>query len=391
MTEETPDWKAIRGEFPALRNRVYLATASGGAVHPSVLEAARAAYEDSVNHAGLNWSEAMDAHERVRHAVALFIGAERASDVALLRASSFNMSLFALALARRFPERRHVVSLEDEFPSTVLPFEHQGFQVERVAPRGGAYSPDAILERLRPDTAAVAVSHVQFATGFRLDLESLARQLPEAPPYLAVNATQSIGALRWSLERTPVSFLVCSCYKWLLAGYGIALAYAPGSVWKTLDLPVCGWQSVEDPDDYVNVQGAPYQSPLRRTRSLECGVGPLEASSALEAALDLQRRLGPANTERRILDLSGTLTEALEREGFEVKSPTSRSERSGIVSVAVPPGTSETVCEFLSQRDVHVSARRGLLRAAIHFYNDEDDLERYLTALLEARSGGLIS
>jgi selenocysteine lyase/cysteine desulfurase len=71
------------------------------------------------------------------------------------------------------------VSLEDEFPASTIGFEHQGIEMRYVRPVDARYSVEEILAMTNDKTLAVVASYVQYATGFRLDLETLGKSLFE--------------------------------------------------------------------------------------------------------------------------------------------------------------------------------------------------------------------
>jgi selenocysteine lyase/cysteine desulfurase len=60
-------------------------------------------------------------------------------------------------------------------------------------------------------------------------------------------------------------------------------------------------------------------------------------------------------------------------------TPLVEGRRSGIVCFGAEDAVN--LAERLIERDVIVSAREGNVRTGIHFYNDEDDVDRLLAEL----------
>src|SRR5437762_582220 len=78
----------------------------------------------------------------------------------------------------------------------------------------------------------IPASHVSYLTGQRLDLARCAEIVRTRSPggaWLAVDATHSLGVA--PVDAEVCDFLVCACYKWLLATHGVGIfAYHPARV-----------------------------------------------------------------------------------------------------------------------------------------------------------------
>src|SRR5258707_3411344 len=69
-------------------------------------------------------------------------------------------------------------------------------------------------------TRLVGVSAVSFLSGFRWDLEALARLVHERGALLLVDAAQALGA--FPVPVAQIDFTVACTFKWLLGGHGLA-------------------------------------------------------------------------------------------------------------------------------------------------------------------------
>lgn len=121
-----------------------------------------------------------------------------------------------------------VIASTAEFPSVSLTLERASTASDRtVAPRwitpdDGRVTPDTVIEALDDEVVALAVSHVDFRTGFRVDLAAL-RESIGPDRLLIVDAVQSFGVI--DADYSAADVVVGHGYKWLRAGRGSAFAW----------------------------------------------------------------------------------------------------------------------------------------------------------------------
>lgn len=143
-------------------------------------------------------TRALKAVERAREQVAGVVGAETSEVVFTSGATEGNnLALLGLRDEAERSGRRHVITTQIEHKAVLEPLEHlqqSGFDVDFVAPsRGGWVDPEAIAERLRPDTLAVSLMHVNNETGVAQPLEGVCRVLADHPALLHTDAAQGFG------------------------------------------------------------------------------------------------------------------------------------------------------------------------------------------------------
>jgi cysteine desulfurase/selenocysteine lyase len=124
----------------------------------------------------------------------------------------------------------------------------------------------------------------------------------------------------------------------------------------------------------------PYVFDVRRDAArFERGAQNILGICALEASLGLLLRAGIARIEARVLALTALLIEGLRGRGYSILSPL--DERSGIVAFKSPQLETAQLATRLRSAGVIVSPTQGWVRAAPHFYNSEDDIQRLLRGL----------
>ena len=367
-------------EFPVTRECVYLNHAGVGPL--SQRAATRMAMmAETVSRSGDRlWPDRMEEADRVRGLAARLLGARESHEVAFVENTSTALSLVAEGLD--WQPGDNVVGAALEFPSNVYPWmglASRGVEYRQVEERDGRIDPGEILARLDSRTRMLALSWVQYASGFRSDLARLGRACRERGILFVVDVIQGLGALPLDVEADFVDVAAASAHKWLLGPEGIALLYVSDRVVERLRPARSGWRSMRDPFQWTAYdltwnQGA---------RRFESGTLNAYGIVALGGSLEVLLNVGAEEIEPRVLALADLAARGLEGLGFSVVSSRRRGETSGIVT-AVPPGrNAQDLIKPLDQRGIVVAARAGRLRIAPHFYNTADEIERCLGELAE--------
>ena len=365
-----PDWKKARALFPALKKYVFV-NASGGAPLPRpVAEAGAAYYKEALMHGDAYWPQWLERLEGSRAALARLIGAAP-EEVAFTLNTSHGMSLVAGALKGRGT----VLAMRDEFPSSTLPWLNAGFKLKFAEPEDGRYPVEKLAGLLTPDVKILVTSYVQYRTGFRQDLAALGRLCRRRGVAFVVNATQALGAMPVDARKAGIDFMVFSCFKWTMAGYGAAGLFAAKKWQGKVRFPEAGWRSVPVPESMDNTA----RVMKGEASSVEAGCVHFPCIFALGAAAKLLAGLGVANIQRRIFALNGLLEAGLDGLGLETATPLDAASRSGITIIKVkdPAGT----VAALERLGIVTAARGAGVRVSLHFYNNGEDIRRLLAGL----------
>jgi cysteine desulfurase / selenocysteine lyase len=364
------EWDDLRDDFPGTRERVYLNAASGSLTPKWVREAVER-YQVELEEGGDDhWDLWLAQMEVVRERVARFIGAQ-ADEIAFVTNASAGMNILADLVGGDGP----LISDELEFPTVTLPFIHRGVQAQFVPAIEGELRLEMFDEVHAKRAATIAVSHVQFSNGFRIDLEALGSI--KGRRSLLVCGSQSLGAFEVDVKAMQIDGLACSGHKWLGAGYGAGFVYVSKELLKRPPHDL-GWRSVKDSLAFNNRGGAP----VAAARRYELGCPAFPAIFALGAAVSYLDGIGRERIQARVLQLNTVLTSALRHEGFEVLSP-SGSARSGQTLVAADAPRALT--EYLRGKGIMVTQKPEGIRVSTHFYNNDQDIERFVAALKEYR------
>ncbi len=228
------------------------------------------------------------------------------------------------------------------------------------------------------NTKVVAISSVQYASGFRADLERIGRAARAVDALFCVDVIQGLGAHGYDLPAQYVDAACGASHKWLCAPEGCGYIYLSDRARERVKPTLIGWISVETPWDFAD-----REQPLKPTAlAWESGTGCSSLFYGLEQSLKLLTDTGPDNIERYIDGLSKELCDGLASKPYDIVSSRADGERSGIVCIQHRNAlTPNEIAAHLEQSAVVVSPRGDRLRIAVHYYNDTSDIGRLLEAL----------
>jgi cysteine desulfurase / selenocysteine lyase len=372
--------EALRALFPMTERVVYLNHAAVSPPPTTALEAVRAQMTDVAQNGSLNYRSWVAVKDRARRLCAQMIGA-RPEQIAFMRNTSDGLSTIANGL--RWSEGENVVTFRGEFPSNVYPWlrlrEAYGVEVRMCAERDGRVDLDELTRLIDDKTRVVAISHVQYASGFRAALEGLGRAARRHDALLVVDVIQGMGALPINVEAELVDAAAGACHKWLLAPEGIGLLYLSDRARERIEPTLVGWVSVPDPEDYANFE----QDWNRGALAWETGTGATALLHGLDASLRLLTETGVERIAAHLEELTDYLCQRLAGRDYEVVSSRRKGEKSQIVCIRHKGSQWSPMALYahLKRHHIVVAPRGARLRIAPHLYNTVGDIDALLEAL----------
>jgi L-cysteine/cystine lyase len=352
-------FEAARREFPVLERFAYLNAGSSGPLPRAAVEAVRARLERDLTHgrSGTSYmTEIFEQRERIRAALAAVLGTS-AELVALTDSTSRGCQTVLAGLGLGADDE--IVTTDEEHFGLTGPLQASAAQLV-VAEA----DEEALLAAVTPRTRLIAVSHVLWTTGRRLDLSLLRR--PDGPPLL-VDGAQSAGVV--PVDLADADFYTVSAQKWLCSPEPTGALFVRDPEGLRVAQPsLFSAQSHEVDGSYVPKEGA------RRFDSGWIGAPTL---AGLEAALGVHpdwRYERAAATAARCRELLAPRVEVVTPAG-----------NSTLVSFRPRVDPSELVATLAGQGVVvREIPGRGLVRASCGWWTSEDDLRR----LAEGVAGG---
>ncbi|MCA9996275.1 MAG: aminotransferase class V-fold PLP-dependent enzyme [Anaerolineales bacterium] len=366
-----------RQEFPIVEECIFL---NHAAISPISQRVARAVMQQVAQHAlygPLRTAQWERRYAEGREGIARLING-RSSHIAFIQNTSDGISL----VANGFPWQPgdNVVLPEVEFPSNYYAWAGlaaQGVGLNKVAVgANGRLSIDAFRGAMNGRSRILAVSYVQYSSGFRSDLAKLGQLCRDHNMLLVVDGTQAIGAMQIDLADTGVDILAVSAHKWMLGPLGIGFLACSDRALEMLAVKKVGWLSVRNPFQFNYALDL-----LPTAERFEPGTPNSPGIFGLGATVEMMLAIGPAQIEARVLALTDLLCAKVEERGYEVITPRGEREKSGIVIFRSPRHASQQLLDRLTASNILVSLRNGGIRVSPHFYNTEAEIEQLLAQL----------
>ena len=345
-----------RAQFPVFDRYAYLDAGSSGPLPRAAGDAIRTRLERDLaeGRSGKAYIEGIfEARERIREGIAAVLGTS-AELVALTESTTRGCQVVTAGLG---------LGADDEIVTTDQ--EHFGLlgalHVSGARVVVAEADEDALLAAVTPRTRLIAVSHVLWTTGRRLDLARLRR--PDGPPLL-VDGAQSAGAI--PVDLAGADFYTVSAQKWLCGPDPSGALFVRDPERLRGALPsMFSTQSYEPDGSFAPKDGA---------ARFDSGWIGAPALAGLEAALGVHpdwRYEGAAAASARCRELLEPLV--------DVVTPLGEST---LVSFR-PPGDPTELVAALGEGGVIVRELPGLnlVRASCGWWTSEDDLRRLADGL----------
>ncbi|MDZ7807866.1 MAG: aminotransferase class V-fold PLP-dependent enzyme [Gracilimonas sp.] len=170
--------------------------------------------------------------DTLREEYAKLINAKDPKRIVTIPSVSYGMA----NVAKNLPLSKgdNIIVVGEQFPSNVYPWrkaaEENKADIITITPpktkedRGKKWN-QQILDAIDSKTKLVAVANVHWADGTLFDLKKIRKKTNEVGAWLAIDGTQSVGALPFDVSEIKPDALICAGYKWLMGPYSIGLAY----------------------------------------------------------------------------------------------------------------------------------------------------------------------
>jgi L-cysteine/cystine lyase len=363
------DAARLRAAFPVLERIAYLNAGTCGplsaAAQRAATEAWRLAAEEGRSGPFFERWIALTADLRERYA--RLVGAP-ADDVALTSGTSDGCGRVIGGLA--LGPGDEILTADDEHPGLQGPLvaarEQRGVTV-RALPL--AELPGAV----GPQTKLVACSHVSWHSGAVAPVAALAEVARGGVPVL-LDGAQGVGAIGVDVAALGVSFYAGSGQKWLCGPVGTGMLWLDPAWRARLATPSPAYMNLEEPALGLD---SPLQPDARR---FDAGGQDLNAVAAAVAAFDVLEEAGFAAASERATTLAAGLADRLAERGHAVVD---RGPSTLVAWAAGDDAAAEAARDRLAEAGIVVRnlPGTGRLRASVGAWNDEDDLERLLSAL----------
>lgn len=366
----------MSADFSLDDDLIYLNHAGVGPWPQATREAICAFAAENARRGAADYPAWMLVEQRLRQRLAELINAPSPNDIALVKSTSEGLSFVASGLDWRAGD--NVVGIAEEFPSNRWVWDSlasRGVQFRKASGLTTKDPIEALMELVDRNTRLVAVSSVQYASGLRLDLERLGAACKSAGVLFCVDAIQTLGAMRFDVQRIQADFVSADGHKWLLAPEGLGLFYCRESLRDRITVNEVGWHSAQDLGNF----DLEHWQPADSARRFECGSPNMLGIHALDASLGVLFGHGIEAVERDVIARARHLIEGIQHTpGLRLISPAEPEQHAGIVTFATETRPAKEVQQELMQSGVICAPRGGGIRFSPHFHTPFEALDEAL-------------
>jgi len=382
---DTPDFTAVRADFPRASTAAYFDNAS---THPLSRQSAAVLHrylEWATEDVGEPWWPAWARpRDEAKKLFARLVNA-RPDEVAFAR-STVEAESNLLNGMRDHLRGGNVVTDDLHYAASLYNYAMRradGLEVRIVRQRDWRIDPDDVARAVDADTRLVSLALVSNVNGYLADVAAVAELAHARGAYLFADIIQAAGAVPIDVRAMGIDLAACSTFKWLMGVKGFGFQYVRRDLQGTVVQPTQHHGGVrlnyppwaEQPDPASDeVICTPTPGPACYEVSYPSYEGALCAQESIAYILEL----GVGNIRDHVRALTDRLQEELPRRGYPSITPKGNESPIAAFEVGDPAGTATR----LKEAGVHVAMRFGnKLRLSPSVYNNQEDVDRLLDAL----------
>jgi selenocysteine lyase/cysteine desulfurase len=368
-----------RLDYPSLRQSVYLNQASLGLIGQPAVTAMHTFIDDVARHGNLYMSDNDEVGycETLRERAARLLNCDSAK-VAIVAGASEILGQLPFLLQPRLNST--ILAVSSDFPAITRPWlrlaARKNHRVRFVDDQPTCNLTDTLIEAIDGNTAVVAVSSVQYATGTVVDISRLRRRTAQVGARLIVDATQTAGAMRVDAAAWDADAVVASGYKWLGGHGGVALAIISPLLLEQIP-PLPGWMGASDPFEFDATSVSLANDARRYTQSTMS----YASMAGLTVAVEELLLLGQARIEAHARTLAAMLVSDASKYGWQpFRSLGDPAASPHIISLGHPRESVQAVVKSLRGLNIVCGIRGGRIRISLAPYNDASDVNTLIEA-----------
>jgi selenocysteine lyase/cysteine desulfurase len=303
---------------------------------------------------------------------------------AIIPAASYGLSTAARAIENQLYKGDNVLLIAEEFPSNVLPWkrvaQERGANLITVpTPEDGNWT-RAIIDYIDKNIKVVALSTCHWTNGAYIDLLSIRQACNQTGSIMVIDATQTLGAMPFSIEQIKPDFLVAAGYKWLLCPYGFSIMYV-SKRWRDSRPLEETWLARENAEDFASLVNYSDQY-MPGARRFDVGQKCTEAIlPGAIAALEQIKTWGVQQISDSLSTINQSIALHLTKLGFQLPDDSQRCPH--MFGAIIPNDYKGNLVSELRERKIFISQRGKSVRFAPHLHINDYDLKRLLETLDE--------
>lgn len=324
--------------------------------------------------------------DTLREEYAKLIQAKDPKRIVVIPSVSYGMA----NVAKNLPLSKgdNIIVVGEQFPSNVYPWrtaaEEAGAEIITITPpkeskdRGKLWN-EKILNAITSKTKLVALGNVHWADGTLFDLKAIRKHTRDVGAWLAIDGTQSVGALPFDVSEIQPDALICAGYKWLMGPYSIGLAYYGPALDDGKPVEE-NWINRYESENFANLVN--YNDDYQ-PGALRYEVGEHSNFILVPMMLAAVRQLnewGPENIQNYCKDLISDGITKLRESGYKIEDENYRS--SHLFGIRLGDGHDmDQIKARFEEQNILVSFRGDSIRISPNVYNTEKEFGKLIDAL----------
>jgi len=346
--------------------------------------------------------EATDAYEGARSIVAKFLGAKD-SEIIFTKNATESINAIAYAMGNAEPGNRFALTASDSIVVTEMEHHANLIPWQQLAKRTGAQlkwfkvNQDSRLDLSNIDqvitanTKVVALTHQSNVLGTIIPLDAIVKRAHEVGAVVVLDACQSVPHMSVNVAELDIDFLAFSGHK-AVGPTGVGVLWGKAELLEDLPPFLTGGSMVTA----VTMESATWAAAPQR---FEAGVPNMAQAVGLGAALNYLSNIGMDAIAEHERSLTGyALEKLLAIPGLRIVGPQENIQRGAALSFTLKDIHPHDVGQYVDSQGIAVRTGHhcawpltkimnvpATTRASFYLYNDEQDVDALVEALLGAQ------
>ena len=346
--------------------------------------------------------EATDAYEGARAIVAEFLGAQD-NEIIFTKSATESINAVAYAMGNAEPGNRFALTASDSIVVTEMEHHANLIPWQQLAKRTGAQlkwfkvNQDSRLDLSNIDqvitanTKVVALTHQSNVLGTINPLDAIVKRAHEVGAVVVLDACQSVPHVRVNVVELDVDFLAFSGHK-SVGPTGVGILWGKSELLSELPPFLTGGSMVTS----VTMESATWADAPQK---FEAGVPNMAQAVGLGAALNYLSNIGMDAIAQHERSLTGyALDKLLQIPGLRIVGPQDNVDRGAALSFTIKDIHPHDVGQYVDSQGIAVRTGHhcawpltkimnvpATTRASFYLYNDEQDVDALVEALLGAQ------
>ncbi len=362
-----------RDRFPVTEKLIYLNHAAVAPLAKPAADAMQWLAQDALCNGSLHYERWIETYDGLRRAAARLVNGTP-EEIALVKNTSEGIATIAMGLDWRPGDR--IVAFREEFPANQYPWqrlESKGVKIEWLS----VTDPLDRIDEACKGARLLAISFVQYLTGYRADLNAIGEICRSRGVIYFVDAIQGLGAFPLDVRAAHIDALAADGHKWLLGPEGCAILYISRKLQEQVEPAEFGWTNVAGYNDYGSRDMALRPDAGR----YECGTLNTIGCYGLRASIEFLLEVGVDKIAPAVQALGDQIDAGVRQKGYAVMTERTPATGAGIVSFRKPGADSVAIVARLKDHGIAAAARAGSVRTSPHFYITNGEIDQLLDCL----------